>query len=128
MDENYQELIIELYKNPLNFGEIKNADLKGETRNLSCGDVVTLYIKLDDKKIIDARHAGAGCAISQASASLLTEYLKGKTLEEAKKINKDDILKLIRIDLSKNPTRMKCALVSLDALKKALNPNYDCTM
>jgi nitrogen fixation NifU-like protein len=118
--ELYQEFIIELYKNPLNFGTIENPEYKAEMYNPTCGDRVVIYLKVKDNKVVDAKHDGKGCAISQASASLFTEYIKGKTFEEVLKLGKNDILGLIKIDLSKNPTRIRCALLPLDALKKAL--------
>jgi nitrogen fixation NifU-like protein len=119
-EEIYQEFIIELYKNPLNFGSIENADHKAEVYNPTCGDMIVIHLKTENGKIIDAKHSGKGCAISQASASLFTEYIKGKSIEEVSLLEKEDVLKLIKIDLSKNPTRIRCALLPLDALKKAL--------
>jgi len=118
--ELYQEFIIELYKNPLNFGTIENAEYKAEMYNPTCGDRVVIYLKVKEGKVVDAKHDGKGCAISQASASLFTEYLRGKTIEEVMKLGKNDIMGLIKLDLSKNPTRIRCALLPLDALKKAL--------
>ncbi|MBU0532173.1 iron-sulfur cluster assembly scaffold protein [Candidatus Micrarchaeota archaeon] len=120
MEDIYQEYIIELYKNPLNFGEIKDADHKAEVYNAACGDRIILFLKVKNKTIEEAKFTGQGCAISQASASLFTKYLKGKKLEDLSKIAKNDVLSLLKIDLSKNPTRMRCALLPLDALKKAL--------
>lgn len=120
MEDIYQEFIIELYKNPLNFGKLENADYHAEMHNTTCGDRVELFIRVKDGVVEDAKFIGKGCAISQASSSLFTGFLKGKRLEELGKITKDDVLKLIKIDLSKNPTRMKCALLPLDALRKAL--------
>jgi nitrogen fixation NifU-like protein len=120
MSDIYSEFILELYKNPLNFGKIENPDLHGIAYNSLCGDRIELFIKLENGKISDIKHTGTGCAISQVSASLLTEHLKGKSIEEAKNIKKENVLDLIRIDLSKNPSRMKCALLSLEALKKAI--------
>ena len=118
----YQEYIIELYKNPLNFGAIVNADYSAEAFNPTCGDRIVLYLKVSNEKVTEARHSGEGCAISQASASLLTQSMKGKTLEELKALTKDDALRLLKIDLSKNPTRIRCALLPLDALRKAVMP------
>jgi len=120
MDDLYQEFIIELYKNPLNYGGMQDADYKGEVDNPTCGDRITLFLKVKDGMIEDVKFSGKGCAISQASASLFTDYLKGKKLEELSKITNEDVLELIKIDLSKNPTRMRCALLPLDALRKAL--------
>ena len=120
MEEIYQEFIIELYKNPQNFGKIDDADYKAQMYNPTCGDMITLYLKVKDGIVAEAKFMGKGCAISQASASLFTEYLKGKKLEELQGITKDDVLGLIKIDLSKNPTRMRCALLPYEAMRKAL--------
>ncbi|MBU0590743.1 iron-sulfur cluster assembly scaffold protein [Candidatus Micrarchaeota archaeon] len=119
-EEIYQEFIIELYKNPLNFGTLDNSDYKAEIYNHTCGDLIILFIKVTNGLISDVKFSGKGCAISQASASLFTEYLKGKKVEELKTIKKEDVLKLLKIDLSKNPSRMKCALLPYEALKKAI--------
>jgi nitrogen fixation NifU-like protein len=120
MDDLYQEFIIELYKNPLNYGELQGPDYKAQVHNPTCGDMITLYLKVKEGIIEEARFTGKGCAISQASASLVTGYLKGKKLEDIRRLTKEDVLSLIKVDLSKNPTRMRCALLPLDALRKAL--------
>ena|SRR3989338_1162324 len=120
-NEIYQEFILELYKNPINFGKLENFDFNASSLNPLCGDKVELFIKLDGEgKVGEVKFTGTGCAISQASACLLTEEIKGKTLEELEKMQKDDIMKIIKIDLSKNPSRLKCALLSLEVLKKAI--------
>ena len=75
---------------------------------------------MKDGKVADVKFSGKGCAISQASASLFTEEIKGKSLEDVKKMGKEELLKLIKLDLSKNPTRMRCALLPLDAFRKAV--------
>lgn len=116
----YQEFIIELYKNPINFGRIADADYKASIQNSTCGDMVELFIKARHGVIVEAKFTGKGCAISQASSSLFTGYLKGKKLSELGKITKDDVLGLLKIDLSRNPSRMRCALLPLDALRKAV--------
>jgi nitrogen fixation NifU-like protein len=121
-EDIYTEFLIELYKNPLNFGKIEKADHKAEIQNTTCGDMIELFIKVKDGKVAEAKFMGKGCAISQASASLFTGFLKGKKESELAAIKPGDVLKLIKIDLSKNPSRMKCALLPLDALKKALRP------
>ena len=123
MEDIYQEYIIELYKNPINFGSIDDADYKAQIYNTACGDMITLYIKAKGGRIEDAKFMGKGCAISQASSSLFTNFLKGKKIDELPSIKKDDVLALLKIDLSKNPTRMKCALLPFEALKKALKEN-----
>jgi len=119
-EDIYQEFIIELYKNPLNFGKLDHADYKASIQNSTCGDMIEISIKAKGGIITEARFIGKGCAISQASSSLFMGYLKGKTLDGIRKIGKDDVLKLIKIDLSKNPSRMQCALLPLEALRKAM--------
>ena len=115
-DSIYREQIIDLYENPLNFGALDRADFTYEEDNPLCGDVIQISIKLDDdQRVVDVGWEGQGCAISQASASMLTELLQGKSLEEAKAIDKDDILELLGIEIG--PVRIKCALLSLKVLK-----------
>ena len=120
MDDIYQEFIIELYKNPLNFGRIADADRKAQIYNSTCGDMIEIFIKTKDGVVAEARFVGKGCAISQASSSLFMGFLKGKSVDALSKIGKEDVLSLLKIDLSKNPSRMRCALLPLEALKKAM--------
>jgi nitrogen fixation NifU-like protein len=117
MDERmYREQIIDLYENPLNWGSLEPADISYEEDNPLCGDVIQIDVRLDDEnRIADVKWHGQGCAISQASASLLTEEIKGKTVDEVKAYTKDELLELLGIQLSM--TRVKCALLSLKVLK-----------
>ncbi|HVH63750.1 MAG TPA: SUF system NifU family Fe-S cluster assembly protein [Candidatus Dormibacteraeota bacterium] len=114
-DQFYREYILDHYKNPRNFGRLEHPDISHEEDNPLCGDVVGMDFRVKDDVIEDIRFHGRGCAISQASASLLTERLKGMSLEEAKKINKDEVLGELGIDIS--PARIKCALLALKVLK-----------
>jgi nitrogen fixation protein NifU and related proteins len=114
-DQFYREYIIDHYKNPRNFGRLEHPDISHEEDNPLCGDVVGMDFRVTDGVIEDVRFHGRGCAISQASASLLTERLKGMTLDDAKKIDKNDVLGELGIDIS--PARIKCALLSLKVLK-----------
>jgi len=117
--EMYQEQILDHYKHPRNFGDMLDADMRAHDNNPLCGDELTIYLKVDTGgRITDAKFNGSGCAISRASASLLTMRLKGKTVEEARRIDKEDVLKALGIPLG--PVRLKCALLSLQVLKKAL--------
>ncbi len=121
-DQFYREYILDHYKNPRNYGRLEHPDISHEEDNPLCGDVVGMDFRLQDGVISDIRFHGRGCAISQASASLLTERLKGLSLEEAKKINKDDVLGELGIDIS--PARIKCALLSLKVLKVTRSNRY----
>jgi SUF system FeS assembly protein, NifU family len=109
------ENILDHYRNPRNYGEMPDADVRVKDSNPLCGDVVELYLKIRDGEIVDARFRGKGCAISQASASMLTERIKGMKLDDARNISRDTILSMLGIELS--PVRLKCALLSLKVLK-----------
>jgi nitrogen fixation NifU-like protein len=115
-DSIYREQIIDLYENPLNYGRLEPADFVYEEDNPLCGDVIQIAVRLDEnQRVEDVKWEGHGCAISQASASLLTEEIKGMTLDEVKAFSKDELLDLLGIQLSM--TRVKCALLSLKVLK-----------
>lgn len=117
MDENiYREQIIDLYEYPLNHGQLETADWSYEEDNPLCGDVIRIEVKLDDQqRVAEVAWSGDGCAISQAAASLLTEEIKGKTLDEVRAFDKDELLDLVGVKLSM--ARVKCALLSLKVLK-----------
>jgi nitrogen fixation NifU-like protein len=114
-DQFYREFILDHYKNPRNFGRLEGADISHEEYNPLCGDLVGMDFRIADGVIEDVRFHGRGCAISQASASLMTERLRGLSLEEARQISKDDVLEELGIDIS--PARLKCALLTLKVLK-----------
>src|SRR5919202_4755083 len=114
-EQFYREYILDHYKNPRNFGRLEDADISHEEYNPLCGDMVGMDFQVKDGVIEDVRFHGRGCAISQASASLLTERLKGMSLDEAKSIGKEDVLDELGIEIS--PARIKCALLSLKVLK-----------
>ena len=116
MEDFYREQIIDRYKNPLFKGELIPNDISFEDDNPLCGDRVRIDIRIDDSGLVhEAVFNGEGCAISQASADLLIEEIIGKSLDDLKKIEKEDILDLLGIDLG--PVRIKCALLSLKVLK-----------
>jgi nitrogen fixation NifU-like protein len=116
MDDLYREVIIEHYKNPSYRGHLDPHDITFADNNPLCGDHIEITLRVNDKGLVsDARFDGHGCAISQASADLLIESIIGKTLEDVKKLNKQDILDLLGIELG--PVRLKCALLSLKVLK-----------
>ncbi|MDD5368918.1 MAG: SUF system NifU family Fe-S cluster assembly protein [Anaerolineaceae bacterium] len=116
MDDLYRELIIEHYKNPGYRGQLDPHDISFEDENPLCGDHLRIDVRLDDKgRVSAAAFSGHGCAISQASADLLLEDIIGKTVEEVKGLNKQNVLDLLGIELG--PVRLKCALLPLKVLK-----------
>ena len=113
----YREIILDYYRHPRNYGKLDNPSIQAKDTNPLCGDVVEIQIQLDNqKKAMEVRFNGKGCAISQASASMLTEMVQGKTLEEIRGIGSEKILEALGTpDLGH--TRIKCALLSLKVLK-----------
>ncbi|MDD2655277.1 MAG: iron-sulfur cluster assembly scaffold protein [Candidatus ainarchaeum sp.] len=110
--------IMEIWKNAPNRGEMEDADVVAEGENPVCGDRVRIFLKIRNGRVADASFTGEGCAISIASASLLADYAKGRTMEEMKGLGKEKMMELLGLDLSKNPSRLKCALLPLMAIKK----------
>jgi nitrogen fixation NifU-like protein len=125
MDDLYREHILDHYQNPRNYGELEDADVSHEEYNPLCGDRLIIELKYDDDRIAAVRFHGEGCAISQASASMLTELIEGKSIEEVKQLTKDDVLDMLGIPVS--PVRLKCALLSLKAVKAGVYgvPDWD---
>ena len=113
----YRDYILDHYKNPRNSGELAGATHTYHDTNPLCGDEITMFLKVDDGRIADIRFAGKGCAISQASASILTEDVKGKTLDEVRAYDTQRVFESLGITIS--PARVKCALLGLKALKGA---------
>ncbi len=118
MPSLYQAVILDHAKNPRNFGQLEHATRSAGAKNPTCGDALTMDLDIRNGIIEDIRFRGAGCAISQASASLLTESVKGMPTETASGLGTDALLGLLGVELS--PNRLKCALLSLEVLKKAL--------
>jgi nitrogen fixation NifU-like protein len=145
LDALYQELILEHNRRPRNYREMEGADRVVEGRNPLCGDALTLWLKLDGDRVSDASFQGSGCAISRASASLMTEAVKGKTLLEAEALFKrfhdlvtgkldveadpeaKKVLGSLRAlgGVSRFPIRVKCASMAWHALRSALNGGGD---
>src|SRR5688572_13692016 len=116
MDDMYREVILDHYKNPRHRGTLDPHDFTYEDENPLCGDKLRLDVQLDeDRRVKAAAFSGRGCAISQASADMLTESIMGKSLDEVKQLTKDDVLEMLGIELG--PVRLKCALLSLKVLK-----------
>lgn len=118
MDDLYREFILDHYRNPRNAGILDSPDASAEDVNPLCGDKIRIDLRLRDGIVEDVKFQGRGCAISQASASLLTEAIKGKPVAEVGRIGKEEVLENIGIEIS--PARLKCALLGLGVLKRAL--------
>lgn len=119
MDDLYRDYILEHYRHPHNFGILEAPDARYEGANPLCGDRITIMLGIRDGTIAEVAFTGRGCAISQASASLLTDEIRGKPVADVEKLTPDDILDMLGIEIS--PARLKCALLSLDTLSHALS-------
>ncbi len=118
MDDLYKEEILDHYWNPHNSGELANATASAQEYNTACGDKIQMDLMVDDERVVDVRFKGEGCAISQASASMLTDKLKSLPLRQAQGLTDADISAMLGIAIS--PARMKCATLGLETMKKAL--------
>jgi nitrogen fixation NifU-like protein len=121
VDDLYREVILDHYKNPRGHGVIEGADAHAEGLNPLCGDEVTIYVQFDEdgETIDEVKFSGRGCAISQASTSMLMEMVKGRKADEIAALPKEQLLEEIGIPLT--PIRLKCALLGLGVLKVALH-------
>ncbi|HVA87631.1 MAG TPA: SUF system NifU family Fe-S cluster assembly protein [Candidatus Saccharimonadales bacterium] len=118
MDDLYRDYILDHYRHPHNFGVLEAPTASYEGANPLCGDRITMMLGIRDGRIAEVTFTGRGCAISQASASLLTDEIKGKPVADVAKMTSQDVLDLLGIDIS--PARLKCALLSLDTLGHAI--------
>jgi nitrogen fixation NifU-like protein len=123
MEELYRDFILDHYRNPRNAGTLEHPDATAEDINPLCGDKIQMDLRIRDGIVEDVRFKGRGCAISQASASLLTESIKGRPLAEVGRIGKEQVLENIGIEIS--PARLKCALLGLKVLKQALSSDTE---
>ena len=116
--KNYQEELFEHFKFPCNRKIVEHPDFQAGHDNPSCGDKIYIEGKIADGKIVDIGFDGNGCVISQAAASMLTEFCKNKTFDEVLALTADDVLSLVKIELG--PNRLKCAILCLQVLQEAL--------
>jgi nitrogen fixation NifU-like protein len=119
MDDLYRENILDHYRNPRNGGHIDHPSATAEGVNPLCGDELAIELKVEDGVVTDVRYNGRGCAISQAAASMLSDQIKGRPVDELAAVGKDDVLEELGIPLT--PIRLKCAMLSVGVLKVALN-------
>jgi nitrogen fixation protein NifU and related proteins len=117
MDDFYREEILEHYTHPHHYGTLEDPDISHQESNPLCGDEIRFDLRLDEagERVEDVRFSAVGCAISKASASMLSDMLIGKTLDEIRQLSKDDVLDELGIDLG--PVRLKCALLPLKVIK-----------
>ena len=113
----YSPKVMEHFQNPRNVGEIEDADGVGEIGNPVCGDIMKLYIKVKDNRIVDAKFKTFGCGAAIATSSMVTELVKGKTLDEAEKISRDTVAEALD---GLPPIKMHCSNLAADALGKAI--------
>ncbi len=113
----YSAKVMEHFQNPRNVGEIEDADGVGEIGNPVCGDIMKLYIKVKDDRIIEAKFKTFGCGAAIATSSMVTELVKGKTLEEAERISRDTVAEALD---GLPPLKMHCSNLAADALHKAI--------
>ncbi len=118
MENLYREHILDHYGNPRNEGRLADADISCEWDNPVCGDVVRIDLRLADGRVSDVRFEGQGCVISLASASMFTELIKGKTVEELRALTDEDIFEMLGIELG--PSRSQCGLLPLRVLQEGL--------
>jgi nitrogen fixation protein NifU and related proteins len=118
MDELYRDFILDHYRHPRNAGTLENPDATFEDNNPLCGDKIRMDLRIRDGIVEDVKFSGRGCAISQASASLLTEQIKGKPVDQVTRLGKEDVLENLGITIS--AARLKCALLGLKVLTQAL--------
>jgi len=118
MSMDYREYILDHYRNPRNYGKLEHPDAHAEDFNPLCGDQLTIDLQIAGDQVMAVRFQGRGCAISQAAASMLSEMIEGKTVQEVVALSKDDILEALGISIS--PARTKCAFLSLRVLHRGL--------
>ena len=114
-DDLFRESILDHYRHPRHQGTLENADISYEDANPLCGDRIRMDLRIEGGRIADVAFSGHGCSISQAAASMLCEAVQGKTLEEVKKLGREDVLEMLGIELG--PVRLKCGLLALKTLK-----------
>lgn len=114
----YREYILDHYRNPRNYGTLEHPDVHSEDTNPLCGDQLAMDLLIENEQVKEVRFHGRGCAISQASASMLSEMIEGHSVAEVIQLGKSDVLDALGISIS--PARTKCAFLSLRVLHRGL--------
>lgn len=117
----YREEFMEIYKNPMNEGELENPSIVEHGVNEACGDEMDLYLKIENGVVTDTSFKAQSCSVCVVSSAILTDEIKGKKISEVKDLSKEDLLKLIGVNLT--TSRVKCATLPLETLQKSLE-NY----
>lgn len=115
-DKIYMQNILDHFHSPENYGRLKEFTHNFKLQNFSCGDVLEVWLNVKENVVVAIGFEGSGCAVSQASMSILSEFIIGKNLQEINVLSKDDLMGLLGIELS--PNRLKCALMSLEIVQK----------
>lgn len=117
----YTDKVMDHFQNPRNVGEMEDADAVGEVGNVTCGDIMRMYLKIDENEVIqDVKFKTFGCAAAIASSSVMTELIKGKTIDEALKVSKNDVSEVLG---GLPPVKVHCSILATEALEEAIN-NY----
>lgn len=119
----YQEKLLDHYENPRNYGAINNCSSYFKAQNLSCGDIVELYLLINNNKLEDIKFKAEGCSVAISSMSILSEFVKNKSIKDIINIDLEKLIALIGINFT--PSRLKCAGIGLEALKGAINKYLD---
>lgn len=122
MDDIYRQYILEHYREPRNHGTLEHPDIHAADTNPLCGDRIEIDLRVDGDRVSEVRFRGRGCAISQASASMLTEKIEGATLEELRALRPQDVFEMLGVEIG--PARQRCALLSLRVLHQGIGGPY----
>jgi nitrogen fixation NifU-like protein len=122
MDDLYRQYILDHFRDPRNYGAIEDADIHAADTNPLCGDRIAFDLKLQDGRVKEVRFSGRGCAISQASASMLSEKIEGASLEELRALTPQDVFDMLGVEIG--PARQRCALLSLRVLHQGIGGKY----
>lgn len=117
MSLDYNNKVLKEFQNPSNIGIIKDCNGHGRVGNPACGDIMEVFLKVKDGKIVDIKAKTFGCVAAIATTSMMTKLVKGRTVEEAEKITKDEIVKALG---ELPPIKLHCSMLGIDALKRAI--------